>query len=82
MKIDINLVGTAAAVPEYEMLKAALLAAQASTPTARASREARSAVPPHDALEQLFAGEDTSSAVASSLEHRFSREADTSEDGV
>lgn len=82
MKIDINLVGTPAALPDYEMLKAALLSAQASTPTARASREAGIVVPPHDALEQLFVGKTGSSEVASSLDNRFAREPDTSDDAA
>ena len=82
MKIDINLVGATEEVPDYEMLKAALLAAQASTPTARASREAPPALAPRDALDQLFGGAASSDQLASSLDHRFAPGADTSGDAA
>ena len=82
MKIDINLIGSAPAVPDYEMLRAALLAAQSSTPTARAAREMRDQLPARDALEQMFTGEAPADAVAPALDHRFAPDPKTAGDAA
>ena len=46
MKIDKGLTGAAAMPPDYRMLRATLIAAQAATPTARLCREAGAALSP------------------------------------
>ena len=77
MKIDINLTGPAAPV-DFDLLKAALVAAQAATPTARASRgepgAAQAGAAP--AAVPTFADLLRDEQAAAVLAHRFAADAD------
>ena len=54
MKIRIDTAGAGPAMPDFAILRAALSAAQASTPTAIAGRPAPATPDPAEILAQLF----------------------------
>lgn len=72
MKVWIPPRGEMPGHPDFETLKAALIKAQAATPTARAS-VAPTDVPldAHAALHALFAEKSANAAPADALHHRF-----------
>ena len=83
MKVSIGMNGATPIAPDYSMLKAALVAAQAATPTCRATRTERSAaVDPHAALHALFSQETDLPSPAAALGHRFSSDAPKTEEGA
>jgi hypothetical protein len=71
VKVDLGLSGVPASPADYAMLKAALIAAQAATPTARASSAVTAQPDPRDVLERLFADAVTDPAIAAAIDHRF-----------
>ncbi|PZU10836.1 MAG: hypothetical protein DI605_04190 [Sphingomonas sp.] len=73
--------GAKSIAPDYSMLKAALVAAQAATPTGRVNLERGEApVDPHAALHALFSSETGLPSSAAALGHRFSTDAPDPED--
>lgn len=72
MKITLGLTGVAQIAPDYAMLKAALVAAQAATPTGRANTTLATPTDPHAALHALFSTRNGVQTSAKALGHRFS----------
>jgi hypothetical protein len=62
VKIKLDTVGAVAMHPDFAMLRAGLVAAQATTPTALAAHIVRDPVAPQDALYALFAEGDAHDA--------------------
>jgi hypothetical protein len=84
MKVTIGMNGATPIAPDYSMLKAALVAAQAATPTGRANRAPKKskAVDPHEALHALFSNETSAEESAEALDHRFNVDAPRPEEGA
>lgn len=83
MKVFTGHKGAAPIAPDYAMLRAALMAAQAATPTARANSACEPAdFDPHAALHALFASRADLDAPAAALGYRFSTDAPEPEDGA
>lgn len=55
MKMRIDTGGALPSRPDFDMLRAGLAAAQATTPTAQASERARPDIDPAEALVRMFA---------------------------
>lgn len=64
--------GTTTASPDFAMLKAALIAAQAATPTGKASANFQPTGSSREALHALFAGDAAQPTGGATLGHRFS----------
>ena len=73
MKIDINLAGRAASEDDFVLLRAALVAAQAATPTARAMRAADEAAAIVPAPAPTFADPLATDPSATALAHCFAQ---------
>ncbi|MDO6416394.1 hypothetical protein Q4F19_18560 [Sphingomonas sp. BIUV-7] len=82
MKISLGMKGATEIAPDYSMLRAALVAAQASTPTARANGPRPVLPDQHAALHALFASDSELEASAEALGHRFNTDAPKPEDGA
>lgn len=84
MKVSLGMMdGATQIAPDYSMLKAALVAAQAATPTCQANRaEPPKAIDTHAALHALFSEETDLPSPAAALGHRFSSDAPKNEDGA
>lgn len=81
MKVTIGMNGATPIAPDYSMLKAALIAAQAATPTGQANLVRPEApVDPYAALHSLFSSETGVESSAAALGNRFHGEAPTPED--
>jgi hypothetical protein len=82
MKVSLGMMNGATSVaPDYSMLKAALVAAQAATPTSQANRVPTPAmVDPHMALHALFSEKTDLPSPAAALGHRFSSDVPENED--
>jgi hypothetical protein len=83
MKVSIGMKGATPIAPDYAMLKAALVAAQAATPTGRANRVPKAAaVDPHAALHALFSSEAEIESSSAALGHRFASDAPKPEESA
>jgi hypothetical protein len=82
MKVSIGMQGATPIVPDYSMLKAALVAAQAATPTGRANLvRPEEPVDPHAALHALFSSKSGIESSAAALGNRFHTDAPDPEAG-
>jgi hypothetical protein len=83
MKVSIGIHGTTPVAPDYSMLKAALVAAQAATPTGRANLvRSEEPIDPHAALHALFSSESGIESSAAALGNRFHTDTPDPEDGA
>jgi hypothetical protein len=81
MKVSIGMNGATPIAPDYSMLKAALVAAQAATPTGQANLvRPEEPIDPYAALHSLFSSETGIESSAAALGNRFHADTPKPED--
>jgi hypothetical protein len=74
--------GATPVAPDYNMLKAALIAAQAATPTGQASCPQEEPADVREALHAVFSSDSGVASPAAALGHRFKADNLNQEDGA